>query len=71
MKAAALAEMDRLKAADEKMRSFKNHAFFEASSIRKVDGTFRGAFHMDAGVHPLYFRYEGKGSLDFLAFTLI
>jgi hypothetical protein len=30
----------------------------------------RGPFMTEPGVHPLYFRYEGEGSLDFLSFTL-
>lgn len=38
--AAALAKMEQLGTADEKTKSFKGHAFFEASSIRKVDGKY-------------------------------
>lgn len=32
---------------------------------------FHGVFRMGPGVHPLYFRFEGKGSLDFLSFRLL
>lgn len=37
------------------------------SPVRK----FSGSFHAEEGVKPLFFRYEGTGSIDFMAFTLI
>ncbi|MCR5160242.1 MAG: hypothetical protein K6C06_00570, partial [Lachnospiraceae bacterium] len=32
---------------------------------------FAGSFHAEEGVKPLFFRFEGTGSIDFLAFTLL
>ena len=32
---------------------------------------FAGSFHAEEGIKPLFFRYEGTGSIDFMAFTLL
>ena len=39
-------------------------------SVDGTTATVRGAFRAEEGVQPLYFRYNGSGAVDFLAFTL-
>ena len=64
--------------------AFPGHAFFEASSIRKVEGKYCFVcctiplsaeqseilpLNLEKGVYPLYFRYRGEGAVDFISFT--
>lgn len=38
---------------------------------RSCESDFQGEFHVEKGIHPLFFRYEGSGSVDFHEFELI
>ena len=57
------------------IRVFTDEAMREEAASLLVSsggpvGRFTGSFYAEEGVKPLFFRFEGSGSLDFIAFTL-